>query len=64
MDKVFETNSRCHVKKCAAGKVDILFFRSFLLVLAKFSFWEEGWALDYSFMKFESFLIFPYFLRS
>ena len=37
--KVTETNSTFRVKKRVAGKVEFLFFRSFLLVLAKLSFW-------------------------
>ena len=41
MDKIFEINSSFHVKYRTTGKVQILFFNSFLLVLTKFSFWEE-----------------------
>ena len=33
-------------------KVQFLFFSSFLLILTKFSFWEEEWALGYNSMKF------------
>ena len=35
-----------------AGKVQFHFFSNFLLILAKFSFWEDDWALDYNSMKF------------
>ena len=38
------------------GKVQFQFFRSFWIVLKKFSFWQEDWALV--------FLIFPKILRS
>ena len=34
------------------GKVQFLFFSSFLLVSTKFSFWEKDWALGYNSMKF------------
>ena len=37
-------------------KVQLLFSRSFLLVLKKFSFGEEDWALCYDSMKFWDFL--------
>ena len=42
--------------------VQFLFFRSFLLVLKKISFWGEDWALVYNSMKLEIFLLFPNFL--
>ena len=38
---IFETNSSFHVKERSTGTVQSLFFRRFLLVLAKFSFCEE-----------------------
>ena len=50
--KIFETNSRFHVKKRDMEKVFFVFFRSFLLVLTKFSFWQEDWALAYHSMTF------------
>ena len=50
--KIFEKNSSFHVKQHTTGKVQFLFSRSLLLVLAKFSFWEEEWALGYNSMKF------------
>ena len=50
--KIFETNSSFHVKQRITGKVQFLFFSSFLLVLTKSSFWEEDWALGYNSMKF------------
>ena len=34
--KIFETNSSFHVKQRSTGKVQFLFFSSFLLVLTKF----------------------------
>ena len=37
------------------GKVQIIFFRSFLLVLKKKLFWEYGLALGYNSMKFWDF---------
>ena len=35
--KIFETNSSFHVKQRSMGKVQLLFFKRFLLVLTKFS---------------------------
>ena len=49
--KMFETKSSFHVKQYTMGKVEFLIFSSFLLVLTKFSFWEEDWALGYTSMK-------------
>ena len=43
--RIFEANSSFHVKQHTTGKVQFLFCNSFLLVLAKFSFWKEDWAL-------------------
>ena len=51
-DKIFEKNSSFHVKQRTTRKNQFLFSRSLLLVLAKFSFWEEDWALGYDSMKF------------
>ena len=34
------------------GKLQFLFSGSRLLVLTKFSFWEEDWTLGYNYMKF------------
>ena len=51
-DKIFEKNSSFHVKWRTTGKVQFLFSRSLLLVLTKFSFWKEDWALGYTSMKF------------
>ena len=50
--KIFEENSSFHVKQRTMGKAQFLFSSSFLVVLTKFSFWEEDWALGYSSMKF------------
>ena len=41
MDKIFETNPTFHVKKHNKGKVQFLFCRSFLLVLANFLFYGK-----------------------
>ena len=40
-DKIFETSSSFHLKWRTMGKVQFAFFRRFLLVVAKVSFWEE-----------------------
>ena len=37
------------------GKVQLLFFGAFLLVLPKFSHWKGEWALGYHFMEFRHF---------
>ena len=49
--RIFKTNSSFHVKQGTTGKVQFLFFSSFLIVLTKFSFWEEDWALGYNSME-------------
>ena len=59
--KASKTNSSFHVRERATGKVESLFFGTFLLVLIKFLFWQGGWALSY---HSDTFLIFPNFLRS
>ena len=53
--KKSETNSSFHVKKCTTGKVSFFFPKSFLLVLLKFSYWEEDWALGHHSVKFREF---------
>ena len=40
-----------------------LFFRSFLLILTKFLFWQEDWALGYHSMKFWDFPEIFYFRK-
>ena len=50
-DKIFEKNSSFHVKEGTTGKVHFLFARSLLLVLTKFTVWEEDWALGYTSTK-------------
>ena len=63
--KIYETNFIVSVKQHTTGKVKFQFLISFLLVLTKFSFWEEDWALGYNSMTIcDIFLIFPNFLRS
>ena len=42
MDKIFETNFSFYVKQGTTGKIQFLFFRNFLLVLKRFSFWEKS----------------------
>ena len=41
MEKMFETNFRFHVRKHTVEKVSTAFFRNLMLVLTKFSFWDE-----------------------
>ena len=53
--KIFETNSSFHMKYCSTRKVKRLFFKSILLVLTKFSFWQEEWTLGYHSMNFRHF---------
>ena len=36
-------------------KVYLLFFKTFLVVLTKLSFWQGEWVLGYHFMKFRHF---------
>ena len=50
--KVLETNSSFHVKERTTGKVQFLFFRKFLLLLTKFSFWGEDRGLGNNSVKF------------
>ena len=45
--KIFETNSSFHVKQHPTGKVHILFFKRFLLVLQNPQVQQEYWALAY-----------------
>ena len=54
-DKISETNSSFRVKYPTAGKVSLLFSKSFLLVLTKISFWHGDWALGYHSMEFRHF---------
>ena len=44
-----------YVKQRTAGKVQFLLFSSFLLILTKFSFWEEDRTLGYNSMKVSDF---------
>ena len=50
--KIYETNFSVSARYRTTGKVQFRFFNSFLLVLTKFSFLEEHWALGYNSMKF------------
>ena len=63
MDTILETNSSFHVKCGTTGKAQFLFFRKFLLVLKKFSSWEEIWALSYNPVKFWDFPNISYFSK-
>ena len=47
LHRIFETNSSFHVKQRTEGKIQFLFFKSFLLALIKFSFWQKEWVLGY-----------------
>ena len=49
--KIYETNFSVSVKERTTGKVQFQSLNSFLLVLTKFSFWEEDWALGYNSVK-------------
>ena len=40
-----------YTKYYTTGKVQFQFLNSFSLVLTKFSFWQEDWALRYNSMK-------------
>ena len=55
MDERFETNSSFHLKDGTTGKVRFLYFKIFLLVSTKFSFWQEYRALGYNSVKFSDF---------
>ena len=50
-DKIFEKSSSFHVKQLTAEKFNFC-FQGVLLVLTKFSFWEEDWTLGYNSMQF------------
>ena len=62
--KISETNPSFHVKQHTTGKVESLFFGTFLLELTKFLLWQGDWALDHHSVKFRHLLIFPNFLSS
>ena len=49
--KIFETNSSFHVKQRTMGKIQFLFFKSFLLALTKFLIWQGDWVLGYHSIK-------------
>ena len=64
--KILETNSSFYVKQGTTEKVQFLFFSSYLLILTKFSFWNENRALGYNSIKFQNFLdvsLFPKILN-
>ena len=51
-DKIYEKISSFHMRMRATGRVQFLFSRRLFLVLTKFSFFEEDWAIGYTSMKF------------
>ena len=53
--RIFGTNSNFHVKWRTTGKAYFLFYKSFLLVLIKFSHWQGDWVLGYHSMGFRHF---------
>ena len=61
MDEVFQKNSSFHVKEGTIGKIQFLFFSSFLVVLKKFSVWEKDLARGYN--SIDIFMTFPNFLN-
>ena len=48
---ISETNSSFRVRWRTARRVNFLFFESFLLALAKLSFWHGDWALFHNFLR-------------
>ena len=50
--KISEGNPSFHVKQRTIGEVEFVFFKSFLLVLTKLSFWQGDQELGYHSMKF------------
>ena len=62
MEKVLGVKSSFRVKWRTAGKVQFLYFRRFLLVLARSSLWGWGWARTIIQQGFEVSLMFPNFL--
>ena len=62
---IFGASSSFRVKWSTVRKVSFLFFKSFLLILAKPSVWRGDWALGYHSMEFRHFpdtFHFPNFL--
>ena len=51
------------VKLHTTGKVSFLYFKSFLLVSTKFSFWQEDWTLDYHSMEIRRSSLTPHVTR-
>ena len=56
MDTVFQTNFKFHVKQHTTRKAEFLSLGNVLLLLTKFSFWKEDWAIGYNSIKFRDFL--------
>ena len=55
MDKILEKDSSFHDKQGTTDRDQFLFFRRFLLVLKKFSFWQDNYTRDYNSIKFSDF---------
>ena len=57
LDTIIHRVSRNNVALRSAlwEMLDFLFFKSFLLVLTAFSFWQGGWALSYHPVEFRDF---------
>ena len=53
--KITGANSTFLMKERTVGKDECLFFKIFLLVLTKLSFWEGDWALGYHSLKLRQF---------
>ena len=53
--KIFDTNSSFHVKYRTRGKVLLLFFATFLVVLTQYLFEQGDRALGYHSLKFRHF---------
>ena len=62
--RVFEAVSGFRVKWRTAVKVQFLFFKGFLVVLAGWSFWRGAGHWAFILWGLDSFLVFPNFLRS
>ena len=62
--KVFGTDSSFRVKWRTTGRLKLLFFKSFLLVLAKLSFWQGAGRWASILWGFGTVLIFSNFLKS
>ena len=55
IEKIFQTTSGSHVQLRTRGNALFPFFKRFLLVLTKFSFWKKDWTLGYYSLKLKHF---------